>query len=78
MNYALTTYYDRKFSNNFRAKISYTVDDFSYYNVGLLVSTKIKKFNFYIAADNLAGYFNLAKSQSASLQLGMQFIFKKQ
>ena len=78
MNYALTTYYDRKFSNNFRAKVSYTIDDFSYYNVGLLVSTKIKKFNFYIAADNLAGYFNLAKSQSASLQIGMQFIFKKQ
>ncbi len=78
MNYALTTYFDRRFSNNLRAKVSYTIDDFSYYNVGLLVSTKIKKFNFYIAADNLAGYFNLAKSQSASLQLGMQFIFKKQ
>lgn len=78
MNYALTTYYDRKFSNNFRAKVSYTIDDFSYYNVGLLVSKKIKKFNFYIAADNLAGYLNLAKSQSASIQFGMQFIFKKQ
>ena len=77
MNYALTTYYDRKFTNNFRAKISYTVDDFSYYNVGLLLSTKIKKFNFYLAADNLIGYFNLAKSQSASIQFGMQFIFKK-
>jgi hypothetical protein len=77
MNYAITTYFDRKFSDNFRAKVSYTVDDFSYYNVGLLLSTKVKKFNFYIAADNLVGYFNLAKSQSASIQFGMQFIFKK-
>ena len=78
MNYALTTYYDRKFRNNFRAKISYTLDDFSYYNVGLLLSKRIKKFNIYIAADNLIGYFNLAKSQSASVQFGMQFIFNKQ
>ena len=77
MNYAMTGYFDRKFSDNFRAKVSYTVDDFSYYNIGLLLSTKIKKFNFYIAADNLVGYLNLAKSQSASIQFGMQFIFKK-
>lgn len=77
MNYALTAYYDRKFSNSLRAKISYTVDDFSYYNVGLLVSRRINKFNFYLAADNLIGYLNLAKSQNASIQFGMQFIWKK-
>ena len=77
LNVAMTAYYDRKFKNNLRAKISYTADDFSYYNVGLLVSKRIKKFNFYIAADNLAGYLNLARSQSASIQFGMQLIFKK-
>ncbi len=77
VNYAATAYYDRKFNNNFRMKMSYTVDDFSFYNIGILLSKKINKFNFYIAADNLVGYFNLAKSQSASVQFGMQFIFKK-
>jgi len=78
MNFALTAYYDRKFSNNFRAKLAYTVDDFSFTNVGLLVSKKINKFNMFLAADNLLGYFNLAKSQNASLQFGLQFIFNKQ
>lgn len=77
VNYALTGYYDRKFNNNFRMKMSYTVDDFSFYNIGILLSKKINKFNFYFASDNLVGYFNLAKSQSASVQFGMQFIFKK-
>ena len=78
LNMAMTAYYDRKFNNNFRAKLAYTVDDFSFTNIGLLVSKKINKFNIFFAADNLLGYFNLAKSQSASIQFGMQFIFKKQ
>jgi len=31
---------------------------------------------FYIMADNLLDYQNLAKSQSVSLQLGFNYIFK--
>lgn len=78
LNMAMTAYYDRKFNNNFRAKLAYTIDDFSFTNIGLLVSKKFNKFNMFFAADNLLGYFNLAKSQSASIQFGMQFIFKNQ
>lgn len=78
LNMAMTAYYDRKFNNNFRAKLAYTIDDFSFTNIGLLVSKKFNKFNMFFAADNLLGYFNLAKSQSASVQFGMQFIFKNQ
>jgi len=78
LNFALTAYYDRKFRNNFRAKIAYTVDDYSFTNVGLLVSKRFNKFNMFLAADNLFGYLNLAKSQNAALQFGLQFIFNKQ
>lgn len=74
LKYALSGFYDRKITPNIRMKATYTLDDFSYTNVGLLLSTRYKKFNFYIAADNLFGYTNLAKSQYQSLQLGFQFI----
>jgi hypothetical protein len=77
LNYAFTTYYDRKFSSRLRMRLAYTIDDFSYTNIGFLVSTQLKRFNFYLAADNLIGYFNLAKTHSASVQVGMQFVFMK-
>jgi len=77
LKYAFTMFYDRKFSPDLRMKLTYTLDDFSYTNVGLLVSKKIKNFNLYLAADNLFGYFNLAKSQHQALQMGLQFIFIK-
>ncbi|WP_245545613.1 DUF5723 family protein [Gillisia limnaea] len=77
LKYALSTYYDTKVIPNLRIKVAYTLDDFSYTNVGLLLSTQLKKFNFYLAADNLFGYLNLAKSRYQSVQLGFQFILNK-
>jgi hypothetical protein len=77
VKYAFTTFYDKRFNSKLRMKLTYTVDDFSYTNVGLLMSADYKKFNFYLAADNLFGYLNLAKSQRASVQLGLQFILHK-
>ena len=74
MKYALTGYYDRKITQNFRMKVAYTFDDFSYTNLGLLASTNFRGFNFYLAADNLFGYFNLAKSRYQSVQFGFQFV----
>jgi len=73
--YAFNAYFDRKFTQNFRIKFAYTLDDFSYTNIGLLVSTRLNNFNFYLAADNLLGYSNLAKSNGQSLQIGLQFVF---
>ncbi len=75
--FALSTYYDRQINENLRMKLTYTIDDFSYTNVGLLLSTRLKSFNFYIAADNLIGYLNLAKSNYQSVQLGFQFVINK-
>lgn len=75
--FALSTYYDRQLNDNLRMKVSYTIDDYSFTNVGFLLSTRFKGFNFYIAADNLIGYFNLAKSNYQSVQLGFQFVINK-
>lgn len=69
-----TVFYERKFTNSFRAKLTYTVDSFSFTNIGLGFSAKIGVFNIYGMADNLLGYQNLAKTNSASVQLGMNII----
>ncbi|EDP71496.1 hypothetical protein FBALC1_03392 [Flavobacteriales bacterium ALC-1] len=73
--FALTAYYYRRVFNGFRVKATYTVDSFSYKNIGLGVSTHFGPVNLYVLADNLLEYQNLAKAQSASLQLGLNFVF---
>ena len=73
--FAGTLFLYHRFSSLLQAKATYTVDEFSYYNMGLLLSTQVYKFNFYLAANNLVDYANLAKANSASLQLGFNLIF---
>ncbi|WP_179343836.1 DUF5723 family protein [Winogradskyella ursingii] len=72
---ALTAFYYRRILRGLRAKVTYTMDSFSYTNVGLGMSAHLGPLNFYILADNLLEYQNLAKAQSASLQLGLNLVF---
>ncbi len=72
---AVTAYFDKSWGRFLRTKISYTYDTFSSRNIGLLFSTKINKFNVYLATDNILDYANLAKAQSASVQFGFQLVF---
>jgi hypothetical protein len=72
---AATLFYYRRLTDYFSAKATYTVDSYSYSNVGLGITTDIGKFNFYVAADNLLRYGNLAKAKSVSLQLGFNLKF---
>lgn len=78
MNYATTLSYDRTFSETIRGKVTYTVDSYSFSNVGLLFSGKFSNFNVYLAADNLLDYPNLAKARNASIQMGFQLIFNRE
>lgn len=71
---AATVYYDGKLLSGLRGKITYTVDSFSYTNIGALVSAQIGWVNLYLGADNLLSMADLAKSHQASLQLGVQVI----
>lgn len=65
-----TFFYYRSVTDWLAAKATYTVDPYTNSNVGLGIVTDIGKFNFYITADNLLKYGNIAKAKSISLQLG--------
>lgn len=73
--WALTGFYSRQFTNFLSAKATYTVDKFSYYNIGLGISAHIKSFNFYATADNLVALASIKNSNYQSVQFGMNFIF---
>jgi hypothetical protein len=70
LHYAATFFYYRRLTPFLAVKASYTVDDFSYSNIGLAAVTDIGKFNFYVAVDNLLSYSHLTKANLVSLQLG--------
>lgn len=76
--FAGTLYYRRKFSQFLTGKVTYTVDAFSSSNIGLGAVVEAGKFNFYIAADNLLRYGNIAKAKSVSLQLGFNIKIDEQ
>ena len=66
-----TLFYYRRLWNFLSAKATYTVDPYSNSNIGLGMVADLGKFNFYLAADNLLRYGNIAKAKSVSLQLGI-------
>lgn len=73
---ALTAYYRRNLFNNWHVKATYTVDSFSYTNLGLGLSANVGAFNLYLMADNLLEYRDVTKANSLSLQFGLNFVFK--
>jgi hypothetical protein len=74
---ALTAYYYRKLFKGLSAKATYTVDSYSFNNLGLGVSAHFGGINFYLMADNFFQYKNIYNAQSVSLQLGFNYIFNK-
>ena len=75
---AATLYYYRRLFDWLSGKVTYTADPYSFTNLGLGVSSQFGRFNFYLAADNLLRYNNLAKAKSVSLQLGFNIIFDEE
>jgi hypothetical protein len=73
-NVALTAFYQKSFSKKLHAKVTYTMDDFSYSNIGAGMSFQFGKVNFYGMFDNILSYRNLSSANSVSLQLGINFI----
>ncbi|MCH9661789.1 MAG: hypothetical protein K0U54_12865 [Bacteroidetes bacterium] len=65
-----TFFYYRRLWDFLSAKATYTVDSYSFSNVGIGAVVDLGKFIFYFAADNILSYGNLAKAKSVSLQLG--------
>ncbi len=73
-----TLFYHRRIAAFLSAKATYTIDSYSFSNLGLGISADIGKVNFYLAADNLLKYGNLAKAKSVSLQLGFNIIIDEE
>jgi hypothetical protein len=71
---ALTAFYLRRLGNVLALKATYTADKFSFANVGLGLNLQAGPINFYAMADNLLSYRNIAGSQYASFQLGLNII----
>lgn len=74
---ALTAYYYRKLFNGLSIKAVYTLDSYSFNNLGLGLSAQLGRVNFYAMADNFLQYKNIYNAQSVSLQLGFNYIFNK-
>ncbi len=73
--WAITGFYSRELNKYLSIKATYTVDKFSYYNIGFGLSTHIKSFNFYTTIDNLVALPTIKNSNYQSFQFGMNFIF---
>ncbi len=71
---ALTAFYQRRFGNFMALKATYTVDKFTFTNLGLGATFQAGAFNFYLMADNLLAYRNIADSHYSSFQIGLNII----
>lgn len=70
-----TVSFERYFSKQFQAKISYTADTFSYSNIGVGFATQLGAFQLYALADNLLNLGNIYDAKALSVQLGINFNF---
>ena len=72
---AATLFFERWFSKYFQAKVTYTVDPYSFSNLGAGLSIQLGPVNIYLLADNLLYLNNIYAAKSANVQLGVNFIF---
>jgi len=71
---AATIYYYRRIAKFLKAKMTYTVDEYSATNFGLGFSTHIGMFNMYGSVDNVLGLSDLSKSNNQTINFGMNII----
>ena len=71
---ALTGFYTKRIGNIMALKATYTADKFSWTNIGLGINLQAGPINLYLMADNLLSYQNIAASNYASFQFGLNII----
>jgi len=72
--YGASVYYQRNFADILSTRLSYTVDKFSYTNLGLSASLQVWKLNLFAGVNNLIGLKDLGKTNSLSAQFGLNVI----
>lgn len=71
---ALTAFYQRRVGNVLALKATYTVDKFSATKFGLGLNLQAGPVEFYLLADNLLAYNNLADTHFVALQFGLNIL----
>lgn len=72
---AVTTFYERRFAENTLAKIAYTIDEFSYTNIGVGFSTQIGMVNVHALVNNVFKLKDVSNTNTLSIQFGINLIF---
>jgi hypothetical protein len=73
---AFTAFYKRRIFRKLELKTTYTVDSFSYKNIGLGAAGTWGNLNMYLLVDNVLAYKDIAKANSTAFQLGINFVFQ--
>lgn len=73
--YALTGFYEKSLTTKVHAKLTYTIDNYSYNNIGLGISAELWKVNFYGILDNIAELSDISSAKNVSLQFGFNLLF---
>ncbi len=74
--FALTGFYEGRISESLNSKVTYTIDDFSYTNIGLGLSAKLGIVNLVCTVDNLFEIPDIANANNASVHFGINLLFK--
>jgi hypothetical protein len=69
-------FYERNFGNFLYARVNYTLNNYSYNNLGLSVATQLGKFNMFIGVNNILKLGNLAKSNNVAFHFGINIVSK--
>ena len=71
---AISIFFQRQLTTGIGIKTTYTADKFSKTNIGLGVNVQAGPVEMYVLADNLLGYANLANSNFAAFQIGLNIL----
>jgi len=71
---ALTAFYQKRLGRVLSLRGSYTIDKYSWTNLGLGLNLQAGPINLYVLGDNLLGYSNIADSHYASLHFGINIL----
>ncbi len=71
---AITAFYQRRFGKVLSVKTTYTVNKFTASNLGIGLSLQAGPVNIYLLGSNILSYSNIADSNFAAFQLGLNIL----
>ncbi|MDG1527737.1 MAG: DUF5723 family protein [Polaribacter sp.] len=72
---ASTLFFEKSVNERLHAKLTYTMDSYSFTNIGVGMSAQFGRFHMYGLLDNVLNMSDLTEAKSVSLQFGFNLIF---